>query len=104
MSRYVRNEDLTLEYIIMRAFQVGAIQVYSDIRPGYHRQIVTVWKNGEVTSFPMQPYRYSPYNPPIDFSNNLVSFRRTIENQGFYLRIETREMESTYGKEVTSNG
>ena len=85
MSKYVRNADLTVEYIVLRAFQLGAIQVYSDTRQEYHKQIVTIWPNHEIIAFPMEDY-FLENGWNMNFANNLPSFRRSIENHGYYMK------------------
>ena len=84
MSRYVRNGDLTVEYIIALMFKVGANSVYTDIREGYHKAIVVEWKNGEVHSFCMEDSFVNGTN--MNFNTNLVSMRRCVLNQKEWMK------------------
>jgi hypothetical protein len=67
---YVKNAELTVEYILARAKRLGATNITSHDDGSF----TMTWGN----------------NPPMtwgkEFRNNLVSFRRQIENQGYYLK------------------
>ena len=83
---YVKKADLTIDYLIARAFQLGAVSVAQDIRPGHHKQIITTWENGEVIGFPMEDYELNGWQ--MSFADNLQSMRRILENQRAYMNMK----------------
>ena len=78
---YVRNADLTLEYIVKRAFRLGALSAYSDIQPGHDRVLVIEWPcDGKIT-YGVELYESGKW------AHSLRSLRRGIENQGIWEKL-----------------
>lgn len=86
---YIKNADLTVEAIVARAFALGATQIYSDIRPGYHRCIVMEWPGAGLESYPMEPYTVNGWQ--MSFANSLPSMRKFVEMSGAALKSRMKE-------------
>lgn len=85
MGRYVKNADLTVEYLVKRAFRLGAQSIYSDIRPDCSHALVIEWTENSIHSYGMLPRVVTGAN--VDFSNQLPVLRQSIENSGSFLRL-----------------
>lgn len=85
---YVKNADLTIEYIIHRAFALGALSIYTDIEPGHQRAIVMEWPDGTMT-YPMAEYGKDYYHHQGSFAD-LPALRRSVEDQGRWLKLVAR--------------
>lgn len=86
MSKYVKNADLTLEYIVNRAYRLGAQSIYSDIRPGCFHSLVFEWGENHICSYAMQPCTDRGWN--MNHADKLPSLRKSVENHGYYLRLQ----------------
>lgn len=79
-KRRMKNTDLTVEYIVARAFALGALSIYSVIEPGYRRRVEMVWPcpiGGTMTSI------YSMEQLPTDlwqvsWAKNLPAMHRNM--------------------------
>lgn len=87
MARYIKNADLTVEYIVKRAFALGANRVYTDLIPGNHKSIVIDWPTGTIC-YAMEEYKVNGWQ--MSFSNNLPSLRRAVEQQGYIEKLTQR--------------
>lgn len=89
LPTYIPNEQLTEEYIIARAFKLGATSIYTDLRPKFARAVVMEWPGIGLHSYPMERYGIGRWAQ--GFAGNLKSMRRFVENTGMELRWHEKE-------------